>query len=408
MLEYYEPLLDLERPDLHNTLCVVLTLKEAVDGTVLRAVVERLRSRFPYFYVKAALSGQDVVVKPNPLPMIVRSSWEPILLNSEESGFHLASWKYEGSRVAFEVSHTLTDGVGIMPYIKSAMYLYLSETTGRSFDYEGFRLPGDAIPDSETGNPFNDKDIDAINAPFYEKKPITDFFRLVDDKTKIDKRVFFLKLSESQVMKYCKSHDGSPNALISVMMARAARRYDPESTKPIVISVAIDTKAMLGNSDNYRMFASDAKLDFPKERSLDDVSKSCTIARIQLMVQAQPENSLWYLKQRRLGKKPAPMDVSQSMAFVSYVDSRSFGPLQPYIENLFIVTSLLKVSDVLCEVTCINHSFFIAYMQPFVSDRYFKCFLRELKWSGIDYEVIASEPLRISGIEPASCPQNSI
>ena len=80
---------------------------------------------------------------------------------------------------------------------------------------------------------------------------------------------------------------------------------------------------MLGNSDNYRMFASDAKLAFPKERSLDDVSKSCTIARIQLMVQAQPENSLWYLKQRKMGKRPAPMDVSQSMAFVSYVDCRS-------------------------------------------------------------------------------------
>ena len=110
---------------------------------------------------------------------------------------------------------------------------------------------------------------------------------------------------------------------------------------------------MLGNSDNYRMFASDAKLDFPKDRSLDDVSKSCTIARVQLMVQAQPENSLWYLKQRKFGK---------TMEFVSYVDCRSFCPLQPYIENLFIVTSLLKLSDVLCEVTCINHSFFVAYM----------------------------------------------
>ena len=164
---------------------------------------------------------------------------------------------------------------------------------------------------------------------------------------------------------------------------------------------------MLGNSDNYRMFASDAKLDFPKERSLDDVSKSCTIARIQLMVQAQPENSLWYLKQRKMGKKPAPMDVSQSMAFVSYVDCRSFGPLEPFIENLFILTSLQKLSDLLCEITCINHSFFLAYMQPFSSDRYFKCFLRELEWSGIDYEVLGTEPLRLSGIEAKVHSENS-
>lgn len=407
MLEYYEPLLDLERPDLHNTLCVVLTLKEAVDGTVLKAVVERLRSRFPYFYVRAALNGQDVVVQPNPLAMTIRSSWEPILLNSEESGFHLASWKYEGNRVAFEVSHALTDGVGIIPYIKSAMYLYLSETTGRSFDYEGFRLPGDVIPESETGNPFNDNDIDAITAPFYEKKPITDFFRLVDDKTKIDKRVFFLKLSESQVMKYCRSHDGSPNAFISVMMARAARRYDPENEKTIVCSVAIDNKAMLGNTDNYKMFAGVANLDFPKDRDLNDISMACTIARIQLMMQAQPENSLWHLKQMKNGQRSVPTDVSLSTMFVSYVDCRSFGPLEPFIENLFILTSLQKLSDLLCEMTCINHSFFLAYMQPFSSDRYFKCFLRELEWSGIDYEVLGTEPLRLSGIEATVHSENS-
>ena len=107
------------------------------------------------------------------------------------------------------------------------------------------------------------------------------------------------------------------------------------------------------------------------------------------------------------GQRSVPTDVSLSTMFVSYVDCRSFGPLQTYIENLFIVTSLLKLSDVLCEVTCINHSFFVAYMQPFSSDRYFKCFLRELKWSGIDYEVIESEPLRISGIEPGIRSQNS-
>ena len=408
MLKYYEPHLDLKRPDIHTSMSVVLSLKEEVNGAVLKSVVERLRVRFPYFYVKAALRGDDVVIQPNYLPMSVINSWEPILLNSEDSNYHLAFWKYEGHRLAFEISHDLTDGTGIMPYVKSAMYLYLTETTGCKFDPTGFRLPGDVIPESETGNPFNDNDIDAIEAPFYEKKPISDFFRLVDEKAKPDKRVFFLKLSESQVMKYCKSHDGSPNAFISVMMARAARRYDPENEKTIVCSVAIDNKAMLGNTDNYKMFAGAANLDFPKDRDLNDISMACTIARIQLMMQAQPENSLWHLKQMKNGQMSVPTDVSLSTMFVSYVDCRSFGPLEPFIENLFILTSLQKLSDLLCEITCINHSFFLAYMQPFSSDRYFKCFLRELEWSGIDYEFLGSEHLRVSGIEASIPSQNSI
>ena len=62
----------------------------------------------------------------------------------------------------------------------------------------------------------------------------------------------------------------------------------------------------------------------------------------------------------------------------------------------------------LCEITCINHSFFLAYMQPFSSDWYFKCLLREFEWAGIDYEIIGSESLRMSGIEPSIKAQNSI
>ena len=115
MLKYYESHLDIKRPDIHTSMSVVLSLKEEVNGAVLKSVVERLRVRFPYFYVKAALRDDDVVMQPNSLPISVINSWEPILLNSEDSNYHLAFWKYEGHRLAFEISHDLTDGTGIMP-----------------------------------------------------------------------------------------------------------------------------------------------------------------------------------------------------------------------------------------------------------------------------------------------------
>ena len=62
------------------------------------------------------------------------------------------------------------------------------------------------------------------------------------------------------------------------------------------------------------------------------------------------------------------------------------------------MTSLSKITDILCIVTCVNHSFFIALMQPFSSDRYFRCFLEELDLAGVRYEMLRSEPLRMSGI----------
>ena len=168
MKEFYEPMLYLSTPDHPNTMGVLVALKEPVDGDILQEVVEELRVRFPYFYVKVTAKENDLFPVPNPLPMTVRNTWNPINLNSEASNFHLAAWKYDGKRLAFEISHSLTDGAGVLPYIKSALYLYLSRKTGLTFDRHGFRLPGDDIPESETGNPFAGQDIDGA-APLYTK-----------------------------------------------------------------------------------------------------------------------------------------------------------------------------------------------------------------------------------------------
>ena len=398
MPEFYEPVLNLSDSEHHSTMGAFLSLKDPVDGEILRSAVEELRTRFPYFYVKAARRGDDLVTVPNDLPMTVRNTWDPVSFNSEAANYHLAAWKYKDHRLAFEIPHSLTDGAGVLPYVKSAMYLYLSKATGRAFDPEGFRLPGEPIPETETGNPFQDLDIDGVKAPLYKKKPIPDFFRFTDEADS-RKRVFCLKLPEAQVMHYCRDNDGSPNVFAAVMLAKAARRYDPGSEKTVTVSVCVDRKAILGNHDNYRMFAGDVLLDFPKERDLENVAKACTEARGQLILQAQPENCLWEIKQMKRMLPPPSPDTALASACVSYPGGRSFGPLDPWIEELFIMTSLSKITDILCIITCIGHSFFIAFMQPFTSDKYFRCFLEELDSAGIHYEVLRSEPLRMSGIE---------
>ncbi len=397
MPEYYEPILNLTDPAHHNTMGAILTLKDPVDGDILRWAVEEARARFPYFYVRPAYRGDDMITVPNDRPMTVRNTWDPILFHSEASNGHLGAWKYEGRRLAFEIPHALSDGAGFMPYIQSVLFLYLSKATGQTFDPAGFCLPGDVIPESETGDPFRDLDVDSAEAPLYKKKPIPDFFRLTDGADTC-KTAFFVKLSEVQVMQYCRDYDGSPNVLMSVMLAKAARRWDPESEKTITVSVCVDHKAMLGIRHNYRLFAGEAILDFPKERETEDLTRTCTIARGQLMLQAQPENSLWEIKQMKRRLPPPSPDIAQASICVSYVKSRGFGPLDPWIEELYVVTSLSKITDVLCEITCVNHHFFLAFLQPYASDRYFRRFLDELDSAGISYEVLRSEPLRMCGI----------
>ena len=132
---------------------------------------------------------------------------------------------------------------------------------------------------------------------------------------------------------------------------------------------------------------------------MNDITGICTMVHGQLILQAQPETSLWEIKQRKqMLAGPFP-DIPQASMCVSYPKGRSFGPLDPYIKEMFIVTSLSKITDILCEVTCINNSFFLAFMQPFSSVNYLECFLEELSLAEIPHEVLFSEPLRLCGIE---------
>lgn len=416
MKEFYEPMLYMSTPEHPNTMCVITRLKEPIDGDILQSVVQELSVRFPYFYVKAVVRDNDVYPEPNPLPMTVRNTWDPIAFNSAQSNYHLAAWKYEGTRVALEISHSLTDGAGVFPYVKSVLYLYLTRKTGEALDPEGIRLPKEAIPESETGNPFAALDIDGAKEPLYIKPTVEDFLRIKAEGD-LTPQVHYVKLKESQLIEYCRDFDGSPNAMIAVMFARAARKYDPDNEKTVSVSVAIDHKAMLGSYDNYRLFANVIELDFPKSRSLNDLMKSCTMARGQMMLQAQPENSLWAMKQRKLtyaklGQLPLEIKlgaIAKSAGMprwtfsVSYVNSRSFGSLDPYIEGLSVVADP-GVFDIGCEISCINHHFFLTIIQSFTADRFVELFLRELSSVGIDCEVLRKEPLHLCGIEPfASC-----
>ena len=409
MTEFYEPMLYMSTPEHPNTMGMLAVLKDPVDGDLLQETVEQLRVRFPYYYVKVISKENNLSTEANPLPMTVRNTWDPIALNSAESNDHMAAWKYEGKRLAFEISHTLTDGAGVLPYFKSVLFLYLSRKLGICFDRTGFRLPGDVIPESETGNPFAGLDIDGAEEPLYNKPTEADFYRLSDGSVS-EPQVTCIRLSEAQLMQYCKDFDGSPNVFLAVILARAIRSYDPASEKTVSVSIAVNHKAILGNYDNYRLGVNVAELDFPKDRPLDDLMKACTIARGQLILQTQPENSLWALKQRKavyakMDQVPLQMKLdimaksagsTRWSASISYTSSRSFGPLDPYIEEFYALAEP-GVSDLVCEVSCLNQSFFLSIAQSGAYDAFMDVFLKELSSVGIDYEVIRKEPFHLCG-----------
>ena len=119
---YYDPMLCTCSQENPMTMGVTAVLTEEIDAELLKEAAQELRERFAYFYVRAKIEDNDIVVVPNPLPMTVRNTWAPIELASKEANYHLAAIKYEGNRICLEMNHTLSDGAGVSPFLR-ACYL---------------------------------------------------------------------------------------------------------------------------------------------------------------------------------------------------------------------------------------------------------------------------------------------
>ena len=150
-----------------------------------------------------------------------------------------------------------------------------------------------------------------------------------------------------------------------------------------------------------------------KPENLDkDLSLMCTVTRGQVIMQTQPENVLFNLKKMKEGMPTlhgipsigAKMLFIGSMAghrrttyTVSYAANRTFGPLDPYIEEFYVHAEPVP-SAVVVEVSCINNAFFLHFEQRFKSEALLNAFLDELRLAGIEPEVLRKEAYLTSDV----------
>ncbi len=67
------------------------------------------------------------------------------------------------------------------------------------------------------------------------------------------------------------------------------------------------------------------------------------------------------------------------------------------IEEYYVLGEPSTV-EVLCEITCINRSFFLAFSQVFQSEVFLNAFISELGAIGIPCEIMRKEEYKLCGI----------
>ncbi|MDO4797876.1 MAG: hypothetical protein Q4A01_07640 [Coriobacteriales bacterium] len=409
--KYFDANLYLSNEKYSFVMCGYLTLFEDVDGELLGEVVESLRERFPYLYVRAKAIDGELLVVPNPLAVPVRNTWEPTTLGSRENNYHLVAIKHEGKKLGIEVSHCITDGAGYMPYLKVLLHLYLSKRYGQQFNPAGLRLPGTDFVPGELGCPWPDELVDQAQKPRALSEP-TDFYQIGDGPVTLDgrKTTYYLTVPASDLMDFCRQNDGSPNAAVAVLLAKAMCKVDPSINKDLVLGVAINKKALLGNYENYHYGADMAMVDFPAHHRIGSLSKACTVVRGQIIWQTQQESVLYSVRmgkegfaqiaaiptvQAKLDSLKDALGAPLVSSIVSYTGNRTMGDLDHHIDEFYCVTEPMG-TELLIEINCLNHCFYLSVLQSFSSSAYVDELMREFAEEGIGCELVGKEDLRLS------------
>ncbi len=395
-----------------HTFRVTVKMKDMIDGRILESAVRKTAERYPYFCMKFEKDADGVFFADNPAPLPVLHTDGPITLACEETNGHLLAvcrWK---NKIHIDLWHALTDGGGLYPFIKTLLYYYCSEYYGLSLSSQGVRLAGEPIDPAEWEDPAAAPIESTPFAPI--EKWDSPAFQLKDGgRVALSEKcvVYNLRIPEREFMRFNLSNDGSPGTVIALFLARAIDRVTPMGKDPVVIAMCVNQRRMLRAPLAHQSLVGDVRLVYDRKVAALPFSLQATSFRGKVILQSDADIVLEELKEyRRIVEdlKALPdhaarhryavdrMDrmTSRFTATVSYVGKTDMGEAERYIQEFHVLPSTALPSSatpLTLELSAMNGSFYVNFMQYFGDECYLNAFIRELRENGVDYDVLYQE-----------------
>lgn len=398
--------------EMRFTYRIIVNLKDTVDFSAMRKAVDTAIKRYPYFSVKVVKHGNEYDVVPNEKPIPVINSSDSVCLGTDETNGHLIAVCCENNTVNFDFYHGLTDASGATPFIQSVLYYYITERCGKAIDCEGIRLADDELLPDETCSPLSNT-TEFPDEPLYEYTPQPAFnFAKYDGDLDNKETVYYIDVDEKSLMELSKSSDGTPNSIVAAMLYKTILRLYPDVEEPIVAGVAINSRPALKMQNNYADLISLMKLNYPIKAKDYDLNRLGTLGRGMIILQSQPENMLFEIKNRMKFAeylKTLPSDKARQQAYkgvvdnnrkfssfgISYVGRQRWYSLEPYIDSVY--TATMPSKDSLCvEINVINGTFGVCFSQTFSSDKYVKAFMQILSEQNIPHTFKGKSDMNIA------------
>lgn len=405
----------LENP---RTFRITMKLKDMVDATVLANAVRKTMRRYPYFRVRLGIDEDALYFEDNPLPTPVLHTDGPIVLGGFETQGHLLAFCWWKNKVHLDAWHGLTDGGGIYHLIQTFLYYYCSEYYGRELSAEGIWLADDDVSPDEWVDPAREPL--TVNSAILADKWNGRAFQIADAGLAHMSRacvVYNIRIPEDEFMRFNISNEGSPGTIVALFLSRAIAGLHPDAADPVVIALCVNQRRALKAPLAHQSLVGDARLVF-RERMKQmsfEAQETCFRGMVALQTDSDavrkeiqdyqqlveeleglPDHRARHARCKQLAEEKSKLFT----ATVSYVGQVDMGEAEFYVQEFHALPSTALPScetPLTLELSAINGSFYVNFMQFFEGDDYLRAFIRQLRENNINYDVLYQEPTKFPG-----------
>ncbi len=385
-----------------HTVRIAVRLIDTVDEKALRKALDIAIKRYDYFSVKFVLKDELLhSVVPNNEPVVITNSTEPVTLLSEESNFHALAVNYFGDTVYFDMIHSITDATGIMEFIKTTLYYYITEEYKTSLPSDNIRTAEMPVSDEERRDPYLDVET-SDEQQGAAKKPAAPSAVTWDKIMDIDtsrQTVSEIEFSEAEFVDYCKKNGATPAIMLANMFAKATFGICEKFDAPFRIVLMKNYRAFLKKPLAHNNITGVIALNYTDEMRELTPEKLNGVCRQMAAYQSTDEYMFSALQRKLYNERKilalgdlekireafraiSKENLRQVNLTLSYVRMNTLGALEPYIKSVRTYVDP-SGSHVIVEVNALNGKFFMNIMQDFSGNSLSNAFINELKAAGI-------------------------
>ncbi len=386
------------KPNHANTVQIRITFDQDIDLTAMQHAATLAIERYPYFKVKMVKHDESIVLVDNPAPFLIYDDVDAPDLGRKANNNYLLRVSCAGPKLNVCMSHALTDGRGIMNFVKTMLHLYWQEYAHEESGITPVFLPETPVSEEEIIDPLLNYQISGKEAKPENKIPC--FRPGTEPDPDLDIYVTSFSVKSDAFMAYSQENDGSPNTMMALLLSRALAELYPEETDNILAGIAGDLKPGLGIHDGHHTVLATYQLPYSKRIAAMDLGMQSVCFRGKLILESDPDNSYTtldnlkkvseYLKSRptmeekkQLATSVIARGGSRFSFSVSYVGKMYLGKVGEHIQHIdtFVDNTepLLSV-----EIMCSEEKFYFTVFTNYRGDDVPALLMKEFEKVGIE------------------------